>query len=257
MFRFFPNWRPFDHGLTVPPLMRKEEAALLVGQLDKATTDKLILGHIALVVDVVGRALAKHDLPGVQGEELLAVGLEALCKAVPRLTSKVRNVRAYLSKSVKNGISDFLENGNSLCHVPSRTRRDRARKGKESVTAPKIKNVTDLANAEISSNEADCILSGLQKKPCETKLNTIQDVYQFCADEADKAVCRLSWAGGDGPRALDEVAALVGLALDDVRDRLNRIEDKIYIATRKKKPAKKRAPGKRFFPLEAETCRSL
>lgn len=250
MFRFHPKHTYFEYGMTVPPLMSREDAAPLIGQRDKASLDKLTVGHSWLVFDIAGRALHKMNLPAYLGEELASVGLKALVEAVPRLTKKVRNVSAYLSAAIDNAIGDFLLT-DSLCYVPPRTQRNLAAKGKPLAVAPKITTAVDMPkdDYDLSAHQTDELLSCVRRRPCRYRLGAIEDMYEYCEDDADRDIVYLRYDDGAGPRCMEEVADLAGVTLGEVDRRLKRIENRVYKDFGWAKPKKKRSPGKRIFAV--------
>jgi hypothetical protein len=210
-----------------------------------ATGDRigLVQGHTWLACDLAARALDYFDLASYLGEELATVGVSALWRAARLLKPAHRNIAAVLAESVEHEMIEWVQT-DRLCFVPPRTGRDRAAKGKPAAELPWINLQIDLRpsigrrlNARAFDREWDqfAALFGLR---------TLPDIYTFCRDQLDRDICRLRYDGGSGPRCLAEVAGVLGRPYRQVEQRLDELEHRVYLALERRKPTRRRVPGK-------------
>jgi hypothetical protein len=241
-----------DPGFTLPPKMTQAEAAALIERGDEESLKKVIEGHLWISCDITGRFIHKLNVNKRQGEnlapDLLSEGFVAITSAVYRLKKCPRNVAAYLSAAVEKCLSEYHDCDN-LCPVPPRTQRNRIAKGKAPVVPPNIAVATDLASDEKESNTS--VLTRLGGSYHRYDFEKLESLYDYCKDQTDRDIIDLRYDGVE-PRAMGEVAKLIGVHRGTVERRLKKIEARLFADLERKVPEKNRGKGKQFLKARAQ-----
>jgi len=142
--RLLPNnmrVRPFDHPVTNapgPPLTPDEERILLEEHFNgnKEARDKLILGYLGLLRNLVGRYLYHWPVTRRFTEEMVSEGLVALTVAIdgfpPEALGEIE-LRLTVKDKIRHGIESFLSNFRGIVPAPFTVNRDRVADGKRPI----------------------------------------------------------------------------------------------------------------------------
>lgn len=217
---------PLGRGVELPSELDSAELDSLVSSLrsgtlsgseETAVKEKIILGHLKLIVSIVSQAVWRAEyLERDMIQEAMLGAVEAVDRAKTRLVDN--NITPYISETVKGKLSDFI--GNQFI-VPARSRRHRLQglteNEKQKVEFPVEVKRLPSNKRTYKEDKTGEILDQLEK--------CIQNEVSVKKREYKKAIVQMRAASYDNP----EIAEVLGLSerwvkklMQEIREEFNR-----------------------------------